>query len=237
MRKLFVLAGGFGSRLKSVVSDVPKPLAPVCDRPFLMYLIENLVSQGAKELIFLLHYESDIIKEVIAEAVMNNCLDGVKVTSLVEEIPLGTGGSIKNAIDTLDIKESFMVINADTWLGSGLKQLYFSSPNSIAAVRVEDCSRYGRLEVNAEIVEQFLEKEHSYGSGLINAGLYHLSPEIFNGILKGSSFSLETDIFPAVVKRGMLSAIKINTNFIDIGVPEDYLRFCKWIESGKKIDL
>ena len=182
MAKLFVLAGGFGSRLKSVVSDVPKPLAPVCNRPFLIYLIENLVSQGAKELVLLLHYEAGAIKEVIADAVKNNGLDDVKVTSLVEEMPLGTGGSIMNAVDVLNVNESFMVINADTWLGSGFKQISLSAPNTIAAVEMDDCSRYGSLVVNEEKVERFLEKEISYGSGLINAGLYHLSPGIFDEI-------------------------------------------------------
>ena len=142
-----------------------------------------------------------------------------------------------NAVDVLNVNESFMVINADTWLGSGFKQLSLSAPNTIAAVEMKDCSRYGSLVVNEEKVERFLEKEISYGSGLINAGLYHLSPGIFDEISKGTRFSLEADIFPALVDRDMLSAIEINTDFIDIGVPEDYLRFCRWIESGKEIEL
>ena len=142
-----------------------------------------------------------------------------------------------NAINVLNINESFMVINADTWLGSGFKQLSLSSPNSIAAVSVKDCSRYGALVVIDGKIERFLEKKSSYGSGLINAGLYHLSPDIFNQVLDDTSFSLETDIFPSLVDRGMLSVIEINTDFIDIGVPEDYLRFCKWIETGKNSEL
>ena len=130
-----------------------------------------------------------------------------------------------------------MVINADTWLGSGFKQLSLSAPNTIAAVVVEDCSRYGSLIVNEGRVERFLEKEISYGPGLINAGLYHLSPGIFDGTLKSTSFSLEADILPIVVDKGMLSAVEINTDFIDIGVPEDYLRFCRWMETGRENEL
>jgi NDP-sugar pyrophosphorylase family protein len=237
LKKILILAGGFGKRLQAVVSAVPKPLAPVCGRPFLMYLVENLVSQGAKELVLLLHYEADVIKEVIGDVINNNDLDGVKVTSLVEEMPLGTGGSIMNAIDVLNINESFMVINADTWLGSGFKKLALSAPNTIAAVVVEDCSRYGSLIVNEGKVERFLEKDISCGPGLINAGLYHLSPGIFDGTLKGTSFSLEADILPVVADRGMLSTVEINTDFIDIGVPEDYLRFCSWMEKGRKNEL
>ena len=237
VKPILVLAGGFGSRLKPLVSDVPKPLAPVCGKPFLIHLLENLYSLGAREFVFLLHYKADEIKETIAEVINRNDLDGIKIISLVEDIPLGTGGSIMNAVNILNITESFMVINADTWLGSGFKQLSLSSPNSIAAVNVKDCSRYGALVVINGKIEQFLEKKSSYCSGLINAGLYHLSPDIFNQVLEGTSFSLEADIFPSIVDRGMLSAIEINTDFIDIGVPDDYLRFCRWIESGKEIEL
>jgi len=237
VKPILVLAGGFGSRLKSLVSDVPKPLAPVCGKPFLIHQIENLYFLGAREFVFLLHYEADVIKEILVDVTNNNNLDGIKITSLVEDLPLGTGGSIMNAINVLNINESFMVINADTWLGSGFKQLSLSSPNSIAAVSVKDCSRYGALVVTDGNIEQFLEKKSSNGIGLINAGLYHLSPDIFNQVLGDTIFSLEADIFPSIVNMGMLSAIEINTDFIDIGVPEDYLRFCRWIESGKKIEL
>ncbi len=237
VKPILVLAGGFGSRLKPLVSDVPKPLAPVCGKPFLIHLLENLYSLGAREFVFLLHYEADAIKEIIAEVIDNNVLDGVKITSLVEDIPLGTGGSIMNAVNVLNITESFMVINADTWLGSGFKQLSLSTPNSIVAVNVEDCSRYGALVVIDGKIERCLEKSSSHCSGLINAGLYHLSPDIFNQVLDDTSFSLEADVFPSVVDGGMLSAIEINADFIDIGVPEDYLRFCRWIESGKENEL
>jgi NDP-sugar pyrophosphorylase family protein len=237
VKPILVLAGGFGSRLKPLVSDVPKPLAPVCGKPFLIHLFENLYSSGAREFIFLLHYEADAIKEILSDMTNINDLHDVKVTSLVEDMPLGTGGSIMNAINVLNIDESFMVINADTWLGSGFKQLSLTAPNTIAAVHVEDCSRYGALVLTDGKIERFLEKKSSIGSGLINAGLYHLSPDIFNQVLDDTIFSLEADIFPSIVNMGMLSAIKINTNFIDIGVPEDYLRFCRWIESGKKIEL
>ena len=237
VKPIFVLAGGFGSRLKSLVSDVPKPLAPVFGKPFLIHLLENLYHQGAREFIFLLHYEADAIKQILAEVINNNDLVGIKITSLVEDIPLGTGGSIMNAVNILNINESFMVINADTWLGSGFDQLSRSSPNVIAAVCVKDCSRYGALDVVGRKIKQFLEKKLSHGSGLINAGLYHLSPDIFNEALNNTSFSLEVDIFPSIVERGKLSTIEINTDFIDIGVPEDYLRFCRWIETGKNSEL
>ncbi|MDC3393357.1 sugar phosphate nucleotidyltransferase [Luminiphilus sp.] len=236
-RPTLVLAGGFGSRLKSVVSDVPKPLAPVCGKPFLTYLIENLVLLGAREFIFLLHYEADAILSVISEYIDSIGMDDIKITSLVEDRPLGTGGSIMNAVNVLNIKKSFMVVNADTWLGCGFEQLSFSSPNTIAAVEVEDCSRYGALDLASGKIKRFIEKKSSCGPGLINAGLYHLSQDIFQGFSSSANFSLETDLFPSVIHRIGLSALQIETDFIDIGIPEDYFRFCKWIESGRACEL
>ena len=86
-------------------------------------------------------------------------------------------------------------------------------------------------------IERFFEKHLSYGPGLVNAGLYHLGPDIFEEFPDNAPFSIETDIFPTIVEEARLSAIKINADFIDIGIPEDYERFCKWMESGKEIEL
>ena len=237
MKPILVLAGGFGSRLKVAVSDVPKPLAPVCGKPFLIHLIEHLVSQGANSFVLLLHYEADLIRAMVDEFLNRHDMVDVKITSIVEDRPLGTGGAIKNAINTLNINESFLVINADTWLGDGLKQISLSPPNSIVAVKVKACSRYGALVVKGAMVEKFLEKKLSYNNGLINAGLYHLSSDIFSEYVGNASFSLEAEVFPKVASNRNLSVVEVDTDFIDIGIPRDYYRFCNWIESGKKIDL
>ena len=234
IKPILVLAGGFGSRLKSVVSDVPKPLAPVCGRPFIIHLIENMIYQGAREMVILLHYRADLIQAVVSEYIRSVYKNSVKVTFVVEEIPLGTGGSISNAVGILDIKDSFLVINSDTWLGSGLKDINVSTPNSVAAIEVEDCSRYGSMILEGNKIKVFLEKKNIIGSGLINAGLYHLKIDLFSNFLGVSNFSLESDVFPLAVENGLLTATRINTDFIDIGIPEDYLRFCNWINTDKK---
>jgi NDP-sugar pyrophosphorylase family protein len=237
MKPILVLAGGFGSRLKVAISDVPKPLAPVCGKPFLIHLIEHLVSQGANNFVFLLHYEAELIRAIFNEVLNRHDMVGVTITSIVEDRPLGTGGAIINAINTLNINESFLVVNADTWLGDGLEQISRSSPNSIVAVKVKDCSRYGALVVKGTRVEKFLEKKLSHNSGLINAGLYHLSSDVFSEYAGNASFSLEAEVFPIAASNGILSAVVVDADFIDIGIPKDYYRFCNWIESGKKIDL
>ena len=107
MKNLIVLAGGFGSRLKTAVSDVPKPLAPIGDKTFLEYLINNWTKVGIKDITFLLHYESEKIIELLKSLSEKSFYKNVSFSFLVEDIPLGTGGSILNAIKVLNIKESF----------------------------------------------------------------------------------------------------------------------------------
>lgn len=236
-RPILVLAGGFGSRLRSMVSNVPKPLAPVCGKPFLFYLIENLISLGARDFVFLLHYEAGVISSRVSSFIDKLGMADINITYLVEDTPLGTGGSVLNAVNILNIKKSFMVVNADTWLEIGFEKLVLSCPNTIASIEVKDCTRYGSLIVEGEKITRFMEKKYSSGPGLINAGLYHLNPNIFEEAPKNTSFSLEGSIFPSIIKKDKLNAMQINTNFIDIGIPEDYLRFCRWIKSGKTYDL
>jgi D-glycero-alpha-D-manno-heptose 1-phosphate guanylyltransferase len=237
IKPILVLAGGFGSRLKSVVSDVPKPLAPVCGRPFIIHLLENMIHQGAREMVILLYYRADLIQAVLIEYIERVYKDSVKVTFVVEEVPLGTGGSIANAVHNLNINDSFLVINSDTWLGNGLKDLNDSIPNSVAAIEVADCSRYGSMILEGKKIKVFLEKGNISGGGLINAGLYHLNIDLFSNFLSMRNFSLESDVFPLAVENDILNATKINTDFIDIGIPEDYLRFCNWINTDKKNEL
>jgi D-glycero-alpha-D-manno-heptose 1-phosphate guanylyltransferase len=234
IKPILMLAGGFGSRLKSVVSDVPKPLSPVCGRPFIIHLIENLIYQGAREIIILLHYRAELVKSVVSEYMENMCKPFVSVTFLVEELPLGTGGSIFNAVRNLNINGSFLVINSDTWLSNGLKDINMSIPNSITAIEVADCSRFGSMIIEGKKIKRFIEKGNVFGGGLINAGLYHLKTDLFLNFSGVSSFSLENDVFPFAAENGILKVTDIKTDFIDIGIPEDYFRFCNWINTDKK---
>ena len=234
IKPILVLAGGFGTRLRSAVPDVPKPLAPVNGQPFLLHLIESLIYQGARDFVLLLHYKADLIKNIIFEFMKKLNKPNIKINCIVEEMPLGTGGSIINAINEMEITSSFIVINADTWLGDGLRQINLSSANSMITVQVDDCRRYGSLILKGDRIEKFMEKNSCEGKGFINAGLYHLHPGIFAQFEKKSYISLENHVFPSLVDKGLLFATKLRGNFIDIGIPQDYFRFCKWIETGKR---
>jgi NDP-sugar pyrophosphorylase family protein len=230
---LLVLAGGFGMRLRAAVSAVPKTLAPVVDRPFLQYQIENWVKQGVTGFTFLLHHQAASIEAFLASLRSEGWLNGCELRTLAEPRPLGTGGAIANAVQQMHFTDSFLVTNADTWLGSGIGRISETEAPSIATVSVEDSERYGALRLDQDRrVVAFEEKQGNAGPGWINAGLYHLHVRSFQD-WNGQPFSLERELLPNLVKAGELKAVPLQAEFIDIGVPADYFRFCRWIESGK----
>jgi NDP-sugar pyrophosphorylase family protein len=230
LKALLVLAGGFGTRLRPLVSEVPKPLAPVVGKSFLEHLIEHWVLQGVDDFIFLLHYEAKQIEYLLDKLSASNKFSNTTFRSVIESKPLGTGGSILNAIDKFNINKSFMVANADTWLGSGIQELAIMKTPALLAVNVSDVRRYGSLEFSSNMVVSFREKTSIVEQGYVNSGTYNLLPNNFE---LGSNFSLEEKIFPRLIANNNLKAIKLNETFIDIGIPEDYLKFCKLMEKGQ----
>lgn len=229
--EILVLAGGFGTRLRSAVSDVPKPLAPVAGKPFIQYLIESWIRQGATRLTFLLHHQADRIEKFLAEAREGGSWDACEIRTLTEPQPLGTGGSVAYAVRQLKLVTPILVANADTWLGTGIREIASSTEPCIAIVQVANTERYGRVQVEGKRISAFDEKQASHGEGWINAGLYKLHPGYLTD-WDGQPFSLERGLFPVLVGKGQLTAVPLETDFIDIGVPEDYFRFCHWIESA-----
>lgn len=229
---MLILAGGFGTRLQSVVSDVPKALAPVGDVTFLYLQIENWISQGQRSFVFLLHHQAKLIINFL-EIEKNHLFKDCEVNWIVEETPMDTGGAVAYAVRKLDLSGDFILSNADTWLGSGVLETVRSDEPSIAVVSLNNASRYGRVKFNSEnTVTAFLEKIDGEEPGWINAGLCHLNAGLFKN-WNGMPFSLERVLFPELVGKGVLKAVPLKTDFIDIGIPDDYFRFCRWIELKK----
>jgi len=234
--RLFVLSGGFGTRLKEVVPDVPKALAPIGETPFLQLQIEHWLAQGLRKFTFLLHHQAEQIISFLQEqksVLSSRC----HIDWLIEPFPLDTGGAIAHALNKLSFIDSFLVTNADTWLGGGIKELMSSTVPSIAAVNLDNVSRYGRVYFDHDLrIFAFTEKSGHSASSWINAGLCHLSPELFK-MWNEDPFSLERDLFPKLVQEGRLTAVPLETTFIDIGIPDDYHRFCRWVAAGRKEPL
>ena len=238
-KPLMVLAGGFGTRLQSLVSDVPKPLAPVAGRPFIAYLIDHWLAQGVRDFIFLLHHEAHQIESVVRHISTDNVALNARFKVLTEGEPLGTGGAILNAICEYGIDHDFLVANADTWLETGVRDVSERNPCVLAATRVENTNRFGSLSLEDDTVTNFVEKSGAQSTEevYVNSGLYHLTPSIFGDFVRGNRFSLEEDVLPELASTGKLKVVKVKGNFIDIGIPEDYLKFCRWMELGQKDEL
>lgn len=232
-RKLFVLAGGFGTRLKNSIPNVPKPLAPIGQNPFLELQIKNWISQGINSFIFLLHHQADLIVDFLIckrDSLLKNC----EVSWVIEKTPLDTGGSIANAIRKLSISGNFLVINADTWLTNGLSELSFSSPPAIGIYYLKNTTSSGRITFDSnQLVLSFSEKIQEKTPGWINAGVAHLSTDNFTG-WDESTFSLEKKLYPELIKQKILKAIPITGEFLDIGTPNNYHLF-KTLASLKKV--
>lgn len=221
--KALILAGGFGTRLRSEVNDLPKSMALVAGRPFLEYQIRLLKEIGIEDVILTVHHMADKIKSYFGEGKRF----GVNITYSEEEVPLGTAGAIKRAERYID--DTFLVLNGDSYLEIDFEKfLEFHktkrSKFSIIASEMQEASRYGRLVVEGNRVIDFLEKSEEPG-GLMNAGVYLFEPIIFDYIAPEKNVSLEREIFPKLAKEGMLWYFKNEGYFVDIGLPETYKKF------------
>lgn len=235
--KLLVLAGGFGTRLQAVVPALPKALAPVGGVPFLQLQIEHWIAQGIHSFAFLLHHQADLIISFLQREKQVGALIGCEVRWLVEPKPMDTGGAVAYAVEQIGLTGNFLVTNADSWLGTGIADVIKAKPPAMAVIRLQDTSRYGRVLFNQQKqIISFVEKNNIQGVGWINAGLCLLNAESFQE-WNHLPFSLERQTFPALVACGKLKAITLETDFIDIGVPDDYYGFCRWIAAGRKGDL
>ncbi|MDN3513532.1 MAG: nucleotidyltransferase family protein [Candidatus Brocadia sp.] len=219
--KAIILAGGLGTRLRDVVNDLPKPMAPIGGRPFLEYLVLQLIRWNIKEVILSVGYKGDVIKAYFG----NGSNFGVHIRYSEEKVPLGTGGAIKQSLTLID-DEEFLVMNGDSFLHVDFHELIYrhctwQAKAAISLVRTKDTSRYGLVERNeiGEVV-RFAEKG-SENNGLINGGVYIFRREVFTSIPSGN-VSLEREILPSLANQGLYGII-VNGFFIDIGVPRDYL--------------
>jgi NDP-sugar pyrophosphorylase family protein len=229
-----ILAGGLGSRLRGVVPDRPKILAPIDDRPFIDYLIGWLMGQGIRRLVFSLGYKAEMIQAYLDV----NTNPAVEIKSVVEPEPLGTAGGLILACSAID-SDPVLVLNGDSLIDIDLSAFLAAHRSkgadvSIVTVQVPDGSRFGNLEIDADdYVRAFREKDPSGDgqTGWINAGIYAFSASALEDLKQLRRGSLEHDFFALRPDR-FLYAYPSHGKFIDIGSPESFSHAGDWVRDN-----
>lgn len=222
MFNVIILAGGLGTRLRSVVSDVPKCMAPVGGRPFLAWTLQWLERFDVSRIVLSLGYLSEVVIEWIQKEYKGN----TPVDWVIEETPLGTGGGIRLAMSKVTSCRT-IILNGDTFFNVDLNALdsfsmHHRSPLVVALKPMTDFDRYGSVTLTEENrITSFNEKKHC-DEGLINGGIYCIdsSADLFKGM--PDRFSFEKDILEPMSSNGILAGFVSDGSFIDIGIPQDY---------------
>jgi len=221
--KAIILAGGFGTRLQSVVSNTPKPMAPINGKPFLAVLVEYLAQQGVREVVLSVHYLREQIQQFFGDK-----YHGVIIRYAIEEVPLGTGGAIVHALKEIVGDEPVFVLNGDTFVKLDYQAMFqqhkINNAKMTMALRsIDDCARYGKVMVENDVIVDFREKGE-VGPGRINAGVYLLQADLFMPFNLLAKFSFENEFVQPNLATLRPQAFAANDYFIDIGIPEDYAR-------------
>lgn len=212
-----ILAGGLGTRLRSVVSEVPKCMAPVDGRPFLQYMLEWLSRYDVSHVVLSVGY----LREVIF-SYMDSRVWPFEISYAVEEEPLGTGGGIRLAL-TKCREDRVIVLNGDTFFDVDLDALSFSAPVTLALKPMRSFDRYGAVDWDGELVTGFHEKA-ACAEGLINGGVYALVRSQLDFAFYPKRFSFEKDLLEPLAAAHLVAGQVQDGYFIDIGIPEDYAR-------------
>jgi D-glycero-alpha-D-manno-heptose 1-phosphate guanylyltransferase len=230
-REAIILAGGFGTRLKSVVSDVPKPMAPINGKPFLEYQLNYLISQGFTLINLAVGYKYQVISQYFG------ChFNGADLIYSVEKIPLGTGGALINILKNERKKQPIIVLNGDTFFPIDINQLEYkcqadNADWGIALFRSSNLERYAtvNLDKNGKVLS--IKENQKKTESLVNGGIYWLNPlktfppEYLETYVKNTYISLEDQILPfAINKNQNVFGYEFDNFFIDIGIPVDYMR-------------
>lgn len=223
--KAVILVGGEGTRLRPLTSNVPKPMVPVLNRPFLEHVIRYLQSHGVKDIILALCYLPDYIKEYFGDGREY----GVRLNYVVESCPMGTAGAVKNVSEYLN--ETFIVLNGDVFTDLNITAMLefhrkMGAKASIALTPVDNPTIYGVVETGeGGRVKRFVEKPalNEVTSNMINAGTYVLEAEVLDNIPSATFSMFEYQLFPLLLQRGEpVYGYPSDAYWIDIGTPEKY---------------
>ena len=216
---VLILCGGFGTRLKGIIDDRPKPMADINSKPFLDILVEYVAGFGFKRFIFCIGYKGDFIRQYYREKNTN-----LQFMFQEEKEPLGTAGAVKNAEPIIQ-SDRFLVMNGDSMCEIDMKDLitFHIRKKGIASIvqtSIENPDDYGviQLDRNQRVVS-FSEKNCAGKKGFVNAGIYVFEKDILRGIPPEEKCSLEYQVFPGIIDRGVFG-YRTDKRLIDIGTPQ-----------------
>lgn len=217
-----IFAGGLGTRLRSAVADRPKVLAEVLGRPYLSFLLDQVAKAGVRHCVLCTGYLGEQV-----EAAFGGTYRSLELTYSREESPLGTGGALRYALPHLR-SDPVLVLNGDSYCHADLAAYWRShrergAVGSLLLTEVADTSRFGQVVVDETgALTSFREKQSAAGgAGWINAGVYLLAQELIAGIPPDRVVSLETEVLPSWIGRGLYGHPAAGP-FLDIGTPESY---------------
>ena len=217
-----LLAGGLGTRLRSVVADQPKVLAKVRGRAFLSYLLEQVATAGIKKVVLCTGYLGSHVQQAFGDSYGH-----LELLYSQEATPLGTGGALRLALPLFQ-SEYVLVMNGDSFCTVELEAFWNwhrsrEARASMVLVKAADARRYGRVYTRPDgQIQRFEEKSSEEGASWINAGIYLMRPELVEIIHPSTHISLEQEVIPAWISQG-LYGYKSDARLLDIGTPESYL--------------
>lgn len=217
-----ILAGGLGTRLRSIVSDVPKVLAKVLGRPFITYLLDQLAQAGVREVVLSTGYKGGVVTKSIGDRYKS-----LHILYSPEDEPLGTGGALELAARRYP-SDPMLVMNGDSFIDADLKGFLswfcqLKCQAGLIVTQVSDTSRFGAALLRDDgLVLGFQEKGANGGPGLINAGVYLFRKEFLAALPHGRFFQLEHELFPRLAGTS-LYAYRCQGRFIDIGTSDSYV--------------
>jgi len=235
INEAIILVGGQGRRLKSIIDDIPKPLAEIAGKPFLYYVIKKILRANVRRIFLSAGYKAELIKEFILKYFPNK---NIKI--IIEKEPLGTGGALKLSIPFIN-NDFFFLLNGDSFFNIDINCFTKDSSFignydiSITLCKLKNPSRFGIVEIDKKFnVLCFKEKSKKKGDRYINTGIYILNKKAIEKKLKifPDKFSFEKDILENKELELKIIGIPYKANFIDIGIPEDYMRAKRFFQKS-----
>jgi mannose-1-phosphate guanylyltransferase len=227
--KAVILVGGFGTRLRPLTLDCPKPLVEFCNKPMMLHQIEALVEVGVTHVILAVSYMSGLLQERLGHHAQRL---GITISFSHEEIPMDTAGPLalaRKLITDGNNGEPFFVMNADVTSDFPFKQMLqfhkqHGKEGTIVVTKVEEPSKYGVVVYDRQtgLIDRFVEKPSVFVSNRINAGMYIFSEKVLNRI-PNEPTSMEQYVFPQLTKEKELYCMELDGFWMDVGQPKDYL--------------